>query len=84
MVSAPRALLDTGGKRNGVRPLANQRVRPQHYFLSGTASAVDKTHQLNILHTCKSAFPLTDGLKIPTSGAIVLCLRTTNNSQFHI
>lgn len=75
---------DARSKSNGVSALFYQRTGPQHRFFSGAAAAVDEAHSLNIILSHKSAFSLSDCPKIPASGAVILCLHTTNNAKFHI
>lgn len=78
------SLTDTGGKGDGVRPLTHQRAGPQHCLFPRAAAAVDKAHQLDVILTVKSTLSFPDGTKIPASGAVVLCLHTTDNAKFHI
>ena len=78
------SLTDTGGKGDGVRSLTHQGAGPQHRLFPRAAATVDKAYQLDVVLVFKSALSFPDGTKIPASGAVVLCLHTTDNAKFHI
>ena len=82
--TAPNEHADTESKSNGVSALFYQRTGPQHRFFSRAATAVDKAYQLDVVLAFKSALSFPDGTKIPASGAVILCLHTTDNTKFHI
>ena len=72
---------DAKGDRIGPPP--HEFARPQHRFLAGTAAAVGKTDNLDLLRTGKGARPFTQGAEIGRARTEVLRLHAPDDSYFH-
>lgn len=78
-----RALLDTGGERNGISTQFNQFAGAQNRLFAWAAAAVDKTDDLDVVLSLEGTGMLPDRLKIRDARALILRLHTANNSNFH-
>ena len=78
------AFLNTGGKNNRISSSFYKFARPKHRFFSGASAAIDKAHDFNVfIDALKGPFLFPYHFKINRSGAIILGLHTSDDSDFH-